>query len=88
MGAVVQKVQSVRFQNKWHWVFSNAHLPDVGNLKKRALVALLILHCRMLSSLNFHATMLQNLSTVLALELLVIHAMKVPIKRKSEDLVC
>lgn len=87
VGIMVQKVLSVRFQNMLHWLFSSAHLLDVENLKRGALVALVILLCRMSSSLHLHATMLENLLTVLAPELLVIHA-TMHIKPKSEDQVC
>lgn len=87
MGIMVQKVQYVRFQNTLHWLFSSAHFLDVENLRRGALVALVIPHCRILSSLHLHTTMLENLLTALAPELQVIHAMKL-IKPESEDQVC
>ena len=87
MGIMVQKVLSVRFRNTLLCLFSSAHLLDVGNLNRGALVALVIPCYRMSSFLHVHATMLKNLLTVLAPELLVIHAMKF-IKSKSEDQVC
>jgi hypothetical protein len=81
-------MQCVRFQNKLHWLLSSVLLLDVGNLKILELVALASLHCRISSSLYLHAIMTQNRLTVLALELPVIHAMKLPTKRKPGDQVC
>jgi hypothetical protein len=71
-----------------HWLLSSALLPDVENSKILVLVALVSLHCRMSSSLYPHAIMTQNRLTVLAQELPVTHAMKLPTKRKPGDQVC
>lgn len=78
-------MRSVRFQNKLHWLLSSALLLDVEILKTLAMVALVSPHCRMSSSLYLPAIMMQNRLTVLALELPVIHAMKLPIKEKQGD---
>ena len=76
MGLILQRVQFVRSQNMLHWLSSSELLLDVGNSKIWAEVASVSLHCRIYCFLHLQAAMMQNQLTVLALELIVIHAMK------------
>ncbi|KAJ6851767.1 uncharacterized protein M6B38_260375 [Iris pallida] len=68
----VQVVRAVvaRFQNSLHWLLLREHLLDVGHLRKQVRAASVSLSCRILSSLNLRAAVIQNTWTVLNLAVL------------------